>query len=956
MYAKTLSYFLKYPLIPLLLSILLLAGSLSVSPFPWASSILPRSPIPVDAIPDLGENQQIVFTQWPGNSPQDVEDQVSYPLSTALLGIPGVETIRCSSAFGFSSIYLIFEEGMDFYWCRSRILEKLASLPPSYLPQGASPSLGPDATALGQVFWYTLEGRDSTGMPTGGWSLQELREIQDFYLAQALQGPGISEVASIGGYVQEYQVDVDPQALQAYGISMMQVAEALKESNRDAGAKTVEINRAEYLVRGLGKAASIQDFEEILVGRHNQAPILLKDIARVYLGPGERRGALDKGGVPAVGGVAVARYGVNPMEAIRGLKDRIADIEGSLPSKTLSDGSISQLKVVPFYDRGLLIRETLATLEDALLLEVLITIAVVLLMIRNFSASLLVSSMMPLSILMVFLFMKLGGVEANIVALSGIAIAIGTMVDLGIVLTENIFKRLRGKYTGGKSPTYAQACEEVLEASREVGSAIATAVGTTIISFLPVFALEAAEGRLFRPLAFTKTFALLSALITALFLLPPLAAFIVSLKPPSRAWGRVFPLSFGKKHGKKVLKDSKYHRLVNAFKGMASLLSHPVSRLSLPLLWVVYLLGKYWMPLGAGTPLLGNVVFAGSCLGAIVGLGLLLENKYETLLRKCLRRPWQFLLLPSASIGFGLLAWLGYPAVFSWIPATWELVNGGKGLVEETRAWQSLAKTFPGIGEEFMPSLDEGDFLLMPTSMPHAGMDQNLDVMQALDILVEGIPEVSEAVGKMGRVTSALDPAPLSMYENLIHYFPEYASDASGRALSFRVDGNGDFLLSGLPYGKGRKHESTLSSEKDWIAFDGDTLLLNGRGQPKDPALPPLPKDFSPYLIPEEGGMPYRHWRRHIKSRDDIWEEIANAAQIPGVTSAPPPPTHRNEIGNASDGNEGAHGHKGFWPQPRGHRRVQRAIGSFAKGSTLTSGRCRICRQNCGKTLPASRG
>ena len=369
---KIIRYFLENKLVTSLLLIGLITWGIVTAPFGWQIGALPSDPVPVDAIPDIGENQQIVFTEWPGRSPQDIEDQISYPLTTYLLGIPGVKSIRSSSIFGFSSIFIIFEEDIEFYWSRSRILEKLNSLPTDLLPEGVQPALGPDATALGQVYWYTLEGRDKEGNPTGGWDLHEIRTVQDFYVKYALNATGgVSEVASIGGYVQEYQIDVNPDALKAYDIPLHKVMQAVRKSNKDVGAKTIEINQAEYLVRGLGYIKKLEDIEKAVVAVEDNVPIRIKDIGVVTLGPATRRGMLDKDGAEVVGGVVVARYGSNPLQVINNVKDKIKEIAPGLPKKILDNGVESQLTIVPFYDRSTLIHETLGTLEEALSLEVL---------------------------------------------------------------------------------------------------------------------------------------------------------------------------------------------------------------------------------------------------------------------------------------------------------------------------------------------------------------------------------------------------------------------------------------------------------------------------------------------------------------------------------------------------------------------------------------------------------
>ncbi|MFO7822628.1 MAG: efflux RND transporter permease subunit, partial [Cyclobacterium sp.] len=440
---RIIKFFLENKLVTVLLLVLIVAWGVATAPFNWDLSFIPRDPVPVDAIPDIGENQQIVFTEWMGRSPQDVEDQITYPLTTALLGLPGVNSVRSSSAFGFSSIYIIFDEDVEFYWSRSRVLEKLSSLPAGLLPDDVQPRLGPDATALGQVFWYTLEGIDEEGAPAGGWDLHELRAIQDYYVRYALSSvPGVAEVASVGGYIKEYQIDVDPDALKAHGVSLMNVVEAIRNSNIDVGANTIEINKVDYFVRGLGYVEELNDLDRAVVKVTDNVPLLVKDVARVNIGPQPRNmgGILDKAGAEAVGGVVIARYGENPLAVIDAVKEEIEQITGGLPSKTLEDGTVSKVSIVPFYDRTGLIYETLGTLYQAISLQVLITIIVIMVMVFNLRASLLISSLLPLAVLMCFIFMKYFGVDANIVALSGIAIAIGTMVDLGIILNENILR------------------------------------------------------------------------------------------------------------------------------------------------------------------------------------------------------------------------------------------------------------------------------------------------------------------------------------------------------------------------------------------------------------------------------------------------------------------------------------------------------------------------------------
>lgn len=853
---KLIRYFLENKLVTVIIILLFVAWGIVTAPFGWKTTFLPSDPVPVDAIPDIGENQQIVFTEWMGRSPQDIEDQITYPLTTALLGIPGVKSIRSSSIFGVSSIYIIFNEETEFYWSRSRILEKLNSLPSGLLPDGVQPALGPDATALGQVFWYTLEGRDSNNNPTGGWDLHEIRTIQDFYVKYGLSAvEGVSEVASIGGFVQEYQVDVDPNALQTYDISLHQVMKAVKQSNRDVGAKTIEINRAEYLVRGLGYIKSIEDIEQAVVAVTNNVPIKVQDVGVVTLGPANRRGLLDKDGAEVVGGVVVARYGSNPLAVINNVKDKISEISSGLPKKTLANGTESQLTIVPFYDRTQLINETIGTLEEALSLEILITILVVIVMVLNLRASILISSLLPISVLMVFIAMRYFGVDANIVALSGIAIAIGTMVDLGIVLSENIIKHLKD------APKTQKLIDTIYKGSAEVSSAILTAVATTIVSFIPVFTMQAAEGKLFRPLAFTKTFALVAALIVALFILPSIAHWFFGIKINKNKkgilfnsllivgglfiaifaslWGGLSLMAFG---GAWFLKE--YSPKQNWFVKHAALI--------IALLSVTWILADYWMPLGAGKSMTTNFIFVVLLLLVVLGLFILLERRYLSILNWCLANKKKFLAIPIVIVLFASVMWMGFNSIFGFI-ATGFAKAGIE--IRQTKAWTSLENTFPGIGKEFMPALDEGSFLLMPTSMPHAGIEQNKQVVQQLDMLLANIPEVELAVGKMGRVESALDPAPISMYENIINYKSEYEVNSKGHRQRFKVDKEDRFIL-----------------------VSGDSLT-------HDQAL--LQGISAINLIEDENGSYFRNWRDEIQSPEDIWEEIVKVTKIPGVTSAP---------------------------------------------------------------------
>lgn len=823
---KSIKFLIENKLVAVLLLVLFIGWGTVNAPFNWDTGFLPSNPVAVDAIPDIGENQQIVFTKWEGRSPQDIEDQITYPLTTSLLGISGVKTIRSSSMFGFSSIYIIFEEDVDFYWSRSRILEKLNSLPSNLLPENVNPSLGPDATGLGQIFWYTLEGRDEQGNVTGGWDLHELRSIQDYYVKYALSSAsGVSEVASIGGYVQEYQVDVNPELMRQYNIGLHHIVKAVKESNKDIGAQTIEINQAEYLVRGLGYIKSISDIENAVVASEDFTAIKIKDIANVSLAPKSRRGILDKEGAEVVGGVVVSRYGANPLEVINNVKAKINDISAGLPTKELKDGRTSQLTIVPFYDRTELIKETLGTLNEALTLEILITILVIIIMVFNLRASVLISGLLPVAVLMVFIAMKLFGVDANIVALSGIAIAIGTMVDVGVILSENIIRHLDDNKE--KLPINTV----VYNATSEVSGAIITAVLTTIISFIPVFTMIGAEGKLFRPLAFTKTFALVASILVALFLIPPFAAFLFKKKNIRQSfnyalngllivlgitaiifgyWLGIILIAFG------VTSILKLQNRIQ--EQQTNLINIIISALA-----IVFLLAEYWRPLGVDKSIFWNLIFVGIICFGLLGVFTVFRRYYTRILNWALANKLLFLSIPTAIVICGFL------------------------IMKNT-------------GKEFMPSLNEGSFLLMPTSLPHSGVDENKRVLQQLDMAVASIPEIETVVGKAGRVESSLDPAPLSMYENLIQYKSEYMLNDNGERQRYKMNKDGLFEL---------KDGSTITNPN----YSNDAVTM--------------PEITSKELIEDDNGEFYRNWRPEINSANDIWQEIVRVTKLPGVTSAP---------------------------------------------------------------------
>ena len=900
---------LQNKLIVGLFLIVILAGGLVVAPFDWDTGGLPREPVAVDAIPDIGPNQQIVFTKWPGRSPQDVEDQITYPLTVSLLGVPGVKTVRSKSMFGFSSIYIIFEEDVDFYWSRSRVLTKLNSLSAGTLPDGVQPALGPDATALGQIYWYTLEGRGPDGEPTGGWDPQELRTIQDWYVRYELTAvKGVSEIASVGGFQKEYQIDVDPDAMRAHRVTLEEIFKAVKSSNVDVGARTIEVNRTEYMIRGLGFIENEEDIRNTVVKTRDNVPIYVKDVAHISKGPAGRRAALDKAGAEAVGAVAVVRYGFNPLEAIKNLKAKIDRIEPGLPSKAVIDWDIvkrdtvtsfaseegfsaftsdnpdelnqdgwkawlrgtpqkqwpewvtlSQVHIVPFYDRSELIQETLGTLNDAIVLQILVTIIVVIGMVFHLRSSLLISATLPLAVLMTFGIMKLWGVPANIVSLSGIAISIGTMVAVGIFICENILTHLRRP----RSQEYT-TLDVVYGATSEIGTAVLTAVSTTVVSFLPVFTMTGAEGKLFGPVAFTKTFAMVASLFVAFAFIPPIALWLFT--------GKLKPQRLNN-----LLKKTMWHKssimnvvailiisgaagfllpwwvgLLVAAGGFSLMAAHylpeTVDRFGpwlingAALLAGVILLSHFWQPLGPEKGAVKNLAFVVMLVGGFMALFHLFKLAFRPVLRWSLDHKLAFLSIPFVLLLVGVTAWQGIPQIFGFVPASAERMGGDREKITENALWKTAEKTFPGFEKEFMPPLDEGSFLYMPVTMPHASIGEALDVLQKLDKSIYAIPEVNQAVGKIGRVDSPLDPAPISMIETIINYKSEYITDENGRRINFRYN-------------------------KEEGKFVRDT---NGD------------------LIRDPDGRPFRQWRDHIRTSDDIWDEIVRVAKkLPGTTVAP---------------------------------------------------------------------
>ncbi len=595
----------------------------------WGVFTLQKTPI--DAFPDLSENQVLVFADWMGRGPQEVQDQVTYPLETELRGLPQVKEIRSSSSFGFSMVTVIFEDGVDIYFARQVVNEKVQQALPR-LPKGVQPALGPASTPMGQVFMYTLESSKH--------NLAELRTMQDFFLKPQLGAvPGVAEVASIGGYVLQYQVNLDPDLMKAYRVTPGQVYSAVAGNNANIGAKVVEQNGQEYVIRGLGLVESVEDINNIVITQNNNVPVYVKNVARVNLGPDFRRGLITKGGREAVGGIIVQRMGENTLDVIEAAKLKIAEIQPTLP-----DG----MKIVPYYDQTELVKKAIATLKRALVEEFILVTIIVLAFLGTFRSSSIVTSAIPIGILIAFILMKQIHLSANLMSLGGIAIGIGVMTDAAIVMVENIYRHLAENHTG------RNVSEVVLEAAKEVAGPIFFSITIIIVTFLPVFTLTGTEGKLYAPMAWTKTFAMTGSLLLAFTLVPVLCTLLLKGK----------------------VKEEET--------------------------WIVRKLHHWYVPI----------------------LKTAVKHRKATIV---------FAVVVMLA-GFALL---------------------------------------PFIGTEFMPELDEGSFLVMPTMLPSVSLTEATEAAKKMDTLIMQIPEVQYSVGKVGRAETAMDPAPINMIETIVTLKPK---------------------------------------------------------------------------------------------------------------------------------------------------------------------------------------
>ncbi|QDT13445.1 efflux RND transporter permease subunit [Planctomycetes bacterium K23_9] len=697
--------------------------------------------IPIDAIPDIGENQVIVLTPWPGRSPKDIEDQVTYPLSVSLLAVPGAESVRGKSMFGYSFVQVTFKDEIDFYWARSRVSEQLGSAA-SQLPEGVVPQLGPDATGLGQVYYYTLQPPDE------GMGLAELRSMQDFVVKYELQAvEGVSEVASIGGYVRQYQIEVDPDKLRFHNVSLDKLAMAIKGSNVDVGAKTVEATGMEFIVRSKGflgsggdKDKAVEDIEDTVIMQRDGVPVRVRDIANVQIGPDFRRGALDYNGAEAVGGVVVMRYGENPRVVIDRVKEKIAAITPSLQGVTIHG----------VYDRSGLIDETMATLTHALRDEIIITAIIILLFLLHIRSSFVVAICLPAAVLMSFIAMRVVGVGANIMSLAGIAIAIGTMVDMAIIVSENIYQHLSDWESGSEEARIKQPRTEVVyEATVEVAPAVVTAVATTIVSFLPVFFLTGRDYKLFSPLAYTKTFAIAAAMIAAVTIVPALCRLMLRSNVRRKSTALVAALSLS---------------------GLLGAASH--------FLWGSRLAERFDLDTWIVTAIAATIGFIG-------GWQLMRERIrpieeipssrfvrwiYAARLRHALNHKAFALSFPLVLLVIGVGAYVGMPTVLRPVE---KVANFFGAELNNFPGYVDAKHVFTGLQSDDWIALDEGSWFYMPTLYPAASFSQAMQVLQTQDVLIGQIPEVKDVLGKIGRVESALDPAPAAMVETYVMLKPE---------------------------------------------------------------------------------------------------------------------------------------------------------------------------------------
>jgi copper/silver efflux system protein len=686
------------------------------------AGIYALSRTPLDAIPDLSDVQVIVFTNYPGQAPEVVEQQVTYPLTTAMLAVPGAKVVRGYSYFGLSFVYIIFEDGTDLYWARSRVLEYLNYVS-GRLPKGVTPSLGPDATGVGWIYEYALVDN------TGQHDLSQLRSIQDWYLRYELTSvEGVAEVASVGGFVKQYQVEIDPNKLLAYNIPLSKVKTAIQRSNMDVGGKTVEMAETEYMVRGLGYIKSIGDIEDIPLGVDKTGtPILIRDVATVHLGPELRRGLAELDGQgEVVGGIVVMRYGENALATIQRVKDKIKSLQSGLPQG---------VQVVPVYDRSGLIERAVHTLNQKLIEESIVVALVCIIFLLHFRSAFVAIFTLPLGILMAFVVMRLQGLNANIMSLGGIAIAIGAMIDAAIVMIENAHKHLE------KHASVKDHWAVITLSAKQVGPALFFSLLIITCSFLPIFSLQAQEGRLFKPLAFTKTYSMAAAALLSVTLVPVMMGYFIRTTLLPAAWPR------------------RKQRIVSAAAGLGVFLAVWLFTRLFPLT----LLGGFGLLLAV---ILGAVAFLVLWPQAVSPEG---KNPLNRFLIRIYRPAILWVLKHKAATIAG-----AFVMVLTLLPFRSLVVNRlPEGPLKSVA--EKIDGVFPleKLGGEFMPPLNEGDLIYMPTTLPGISITTARALLQQTDKIIKTFPEVKSVFGKIGRADTATDPAPLSMVETTIRLNPQ---------------------------------------------------------------------------------------------------------------------------------------------------------------------------------------
>ena len=743
MIEKIIAYSIRNPFI-IIASALLVAG--------WGVYALFHTPI--DAIPDLSENQVIVFADWMGRSPREVEDQVTYPLSVNLQGLAGVKAIRATSEFGFSMINIIFEDDIDFYFARQRVLERL-SIAETFLPTGVKPYLAPDATALGQIFWYTVEG--------DGYDIGRLRAIQDWFVRYQLYSvPGVAEVASVGGYPIEYQIDVDPAKLRAYNITLGELYSAVAKSNSAVGGRVVQKGGSEFLIRSVGWIESLRDVENIVLKRVNGTPVYVSNVATVQFGSTSRRTSLEKNGNEAVGGVVLMRYDENPLEVTEAIKDKIAQLQPGLPEG---------VRIVPFYDRTRLIESAIDTVTETLFEEIAVASLAIIFVMRHVRSALIICMILPMTVLVAFILMRLFHIPSNIMSLSGIAISIGVLVDAAIVMVDQGAHTLHKHF--GKSKVHGDTKELLIPALQVVGRPIFFSLLIMVVSFLPVFALGGMEGRMFHPLAFTKTFALLGVSIFAITLVPAVIPQLVRgrIRGEEENWlvRRVIEiyqpvLNFLMDHPWPIVWMTGVILIVGltpaiAGEGFFWLFFQFVTTISmLAAVWAVAKeeqgFSRVW-PLVAGIWALALFGFA--LLLPATGINFNLHDGGPSL-----RAPYALMLVVSPIMAVGC----------SWILNRRRLLGRATMVLSLFLIAFVADRNMSRLGREFMPPLDEGTILDMPVTIPRASITQVADDLKARDAIIRLFPEVGLVVGKAGRAETPTDPAPPDMVETVINLLP----------------------------------------------------------------------------------------------------------------------------------------------------------------------------------------